>query len=334
MASTPILNRVKGRPMLLSVKRQNLSSRSSMARCSAADGCLGIMVPVAKGCQINIGSIFAASVAILQFTTDELSIMSVMPASPAHIEQIYRDHSRRVLATLIRLLNDFNLAEECLQEAFIAALRQWPQNGIPDNPTAWLISTGHRRGIDQIRRNQTVRRHAHLVESDDPSTVEADEISIDDDLLRLLFTCCHPALAMEARVALTLREMCGLTTEQVARALLQRPTTLAQRLVRAKRKIRDARIPYEVPDHKELPQRLPDVLKVIYLVFNEGYSRSEGQQVLDVSLAGEAIELAESLTRLLPHGEVFGLTALLYLQHSRRDARQDASGELITLEQQ
>ncbi|SES32245.1 RNA polymerase sigma factor [Halopseudomonas bauzanensis] len=261
--------------------------------------------------------------------------MSVMPASPAHIEQIYRDHSRRVLATLIRLLNDFNLAEECLQEAFIAALRQWPQNGIPDNPTAWLISTGHRRGIDQIRRNQTVRRHAHLVESDDdPSTVEADETPIDDDLLRLLFTCCHPALAMEARVALTLREMCGLTTEQVARALLQRPTTLAQRIVRAKRKIRDAGIPYKVPDQHELPQRLPDVLKVIYLVFNEGYSRSEGQHILDVSLVDEAIQLAESLARLLPHGEVFGLAALMYLQHSRRDARQDQDGELVTLEQQ
>ena len=260
--------------------------------------------------------------------------MNVTPASAAHIEHVYRNHSRRVLATLIRLLNDFSLAEECLQDAFIAALRQWPQEGVPDNPAAWLISTGHRRGIDQIRRNQTARRHARQAEPDQVPTVDVVEAPIDDDMLRLLFTCCHPALAMETRVALTLREMCGLTTEQVAHALLQRPATVAQRLVRAKRKIRDARIPYEVPDHKELPQRLPDVLKVIYLVFNEGYSRSEGQQVLDVSLAGEAIELAESLTRLLPHGEVFGLTALLYLQHSRRDARQDASGELITLEQQ
>src|SRR5690554_3567294 len=332
MASTPILNRVKGRPMLLSVKRLNLSSRSSMARCSAADGCLGIMVPVAKGCQINLGSIFAASVAILQFTTDELSIMSVMPASPAHIEQIYRDHSRRVLATLIRLLNDFNLAEECLQEAFIAALRQWPQNGIPDNPTTWLISTGHRRGIDQIRRNQTVRRHAHLVESDDPSTVEADETPIDDDLLRLLFTCCHPALAMEARVALTLREMCGLTTEQVARALLQKPTTLAQRIVRAKKKIREARIPYEVPEPRQLPERLPGVLRVIYLVFNEGYSRSDGESVTDMSLSDEAIRLTENLTGLLPEGEVFGLLALMLLHDSRRGAREDENGNLVTVE--
>ncbi|WP_193075605.1 RNA polymerase sigma factor [Pseudomonas sp. FME51] len=260
--------------------------------------------------------------------------MSVIPTSPPLIEQIYRDHSRRVLATLIRLLNDFNLAEECLQEAFIAALRQWPQEGIPDNPAAWLISTGHRRGIDQIRRNQTARRHAHLVEPDDPLTVEADETPINDDLLRLLFTCCHPALAVEARVALTLREMCGLTTEQVARALLQRPATVAQRIVRAKRKIRDAGIPYKVPDNHELPQRLPDVLKVIYLVFNEGYSRSEGLHILDVSLVDEAIRLAESLARLLPHGEVFGLAALMYLQHSRRDARQDQDGELVTLEQQ
>lgn len=227
--------------------------------------------------------------------------MNTTPASAAHIEQIYRDHSRRVLAALIRLLNDFSLAEECLQEAFIAALRQWPEEGIPDIPAAWLISTGHRRGIDQIRRNQTARRHARQAGPDQVSTADAAEAPIDDDMLRLLFTCCHPALAMETRVALTLREMCGLTTEQVAHAQLQRPATVAQRLVRAKRKIRDARIPYEVPDHIELPQRLPDVLKVIYLVFNEGYSCSDGQQVLDVSLAGEAIKLAEPLARLLPH---------------------------------
>lgn len=261
--------------------------------------------------------------------------MNVTPASSAHIEQIYRQLSRRVLATLIRLLNNFDLAEECLQEAFTAALRQWPQEGIPDNPAAWLISTGHRRGIDQIRRNQTARRHAlQTVPEDQLSTADIADTAIDNDMLRLLFTCCHPALAMESRIALTLREMCGLTTEQVARALLQLPATVAQRLVRAKRKIRDAGIPYEVPDHKELPKRLPDVLKVIYLVFNEGYSRTEGQQLINVSLAGEAIELAESLARLLPHGEVFGLTALMYLQHSRRDARQDANGDLITLERQ
>lgn len=256
------------------------------------------------------------------------------PVTRAQIEQVYRDHSRRVHATLIRLLNDFSLAEESLQEAFVAAIRQWPHDGIPDNPTAWLISTGHRRGIDQIRRNQTARRQAHWVEAPDEAMEEPDESHIEDDLLRLLFTCCHPALAIETRVALTLREMCGLTTEQVARALLQKPATVAQRIVRAKRKIRDAAIPYKVPDSDELPERLPDVLKVIYLVFNEGYSRSEGHRLLDVSLAGEAIRVTESLARLLPNGEVFGLIALMYLQHSHRDARQDCEGDLITLENQ
>lgn len=256
-----------------------------------------------------------------------------------------------MLARLIRLLNDFSLAEECLQEAFVAALRQWPHDGIPDHPAAWLISTGHRRGIDQIRRNQTARRHAHLAGFDELLSHEGpneglnqgfpeeptevfENAYIDDDLLRLLFTCCHPALALETRVALTLREMCGLTTEQVARALLQKPTAVAQRIVRAKRKIRDAGIPYKVPDRHKLPQRLPDVLKVIYLVFNEGYSRTEGQDVLDLNLAGKAIQLAESLARLLPNGEVFGLIALMYLQHSHREARQDHRGELVTLEHQ
>lgn len=250
------------------------------------------------------------------------------------IERLYQQHSRRVLATLIRLLGDFTLAEESMQEAFVAALRQWPDEGIPDNPTAWLIGTGHRRGIDHIRRNQTARRHAHLVEPPEEPASEPDEHSIDDDQLRLLFTCCHPALAMEARVALTLREMCGLTTEQVSHALLQKPATVAQRIVRAKHKIRAAGIPYEVPENHELPERLPGVLKVIYLVFNEGYSRSEGEGVVDVSLADEAIRMTEALARLLPHGEIFGLLALMLLQHSRRDTRQDTNGELVTLEEQ
>ena len=260
--------------------------------------------------------------------------MSNNSVTRQQIEQIYRAQSRRVLATLIRLLNDFSLAEECLQEAFIAALDQWPRSGLPDHPAAWLVSTGHRRGIDHIRRQQTARRHAPWLTSEEALAFDPDDAAIEDDLLRLLFTCCHPALATQTRVALTLREMCGLSTEQIARALLQQPATLAQRLVRAKRKIRDANIPYRVPDSDELPQRLPDVLRVIYLVFNEGYSRSEGEQVQDVSLAGEAIRLAESLAALLPQGEVFGLLALMLLQHSRRDARQDATGELITLEQQ
>lgn len=250
------------------------------------------------------------------------------------IGQIYQQQSRRVLSTLIRLLGDFSLAEECMQEAFAAALRQWPVDGIPDNPAAWLIRTGQRRGIDQIRKAQTARSYSHLVaepETDDPET---DEETINDDQLRLLFTCCHPALSLDARIALTLREMCGLTTEQVASGLLQKPATLAQRIVRAKRKIRDAGIPYEVPEAKELPERLPGVLRVIYLVFNEGYSRSDGDQVVDVQLSSEAIRLAEVLARLLPDGEVFGLLALMLLQRSRDKARQDAGGNLITLEDQ
>jgi len=250
------------------------------------------------------------------------------------LDQLYRQHSRRVLATLIRLLGDFALAEEAMQEAFTAAVRQWPDEGIPDNPPAWLIRTGHRRGIDQIRRRQTAQHNAHLLAHANEAFPDPGEQTFEDDQLRLLFTCCHPALPLEARVALTLREMCGLTTEQVASALLQKPATLAQRIVRAKKKIRMAGIPYDIPEAGELPERLPGVLRVIYLVFNEGYSRSEGEQVVDVSLAAEAIRLANELARLLPDGEVFGLLALMLLHHSRRDARQDKAGELITLEDQ
>lgn len=250
------------------------------------------------------------------------------------IGQIYQQQSRRVLSTLIRLLGDFSLAEECMQEAFAAAVRQWPVDGLPDNPAAWLIRTGQRRGIDQIRKAQTARSYSHLVAEPETGDTETDEETINDDQLRLLFTCCHPALSLDARIALTLREMCGLTTEQVASGLLQKPATLAQRIVRAKRKIRDAGIPYEVPETKELPERLPGVLRVIYLVFNEGYSRSDGDQVIDVQLSSEAIRLAEVLARLLPDGEVFGLLALMLLQRSRDKARQDAEGNLITLEDQ
>lgn len=250
------------------------------------------------------------------------------------IGQIYQQQSRRVLSTLIRLLGDFSLAEECMQEAFAAAVRQWPTDGIPDNPSAWLIRTGQRRGIDQIRKAQTARSYSHLVAEPEADDAETDEETINDDQLRLLFTCCHPALSLDSRIALTLREMCGLTTEQVASGLLQKPATLAQRIVRAKRKIRDAGIPYEVPETKELPERLPGVLRVIYLVFNEGYSRSDGDQVVNVQLSSEAIRLAEVLARLLPDGEVFGLLALMLLQRSRDKARQDAEGNLITLENQ
>lgn len=250
------------------------------------------------------------------------------------IERIYQEQSRRVLATLIRLLGDFVLAEEAMQEAFTAALHQWPGEGVPDNPAAWLIRTGQRRGIDQIRRKQTARQHAHLLEQPDDTLETLDEQSIEDDQLRLLFTCCHPSLSPDARIALTLREMCGLTTEQVARALLQKPATLAQRIVRAKRKIRQDRIPYEVPEARELPERLPGVLRVIYLVFNEGYSRSDGEVIVDVSLSAEAIRLAESLVGQLPEGEVFGLLSLMLLQDSRRYARQDEHGDLVTLDEQ
>ncbi|MBW0149254.1 RNA polymerase sigma factor [Marinobacter arenosus] len=250
------------------------------------------------------------------------------------IGRLYQQHSRRVLSTLIRLLGDFALGEDAMQEAFASAVRQWPVDGVPDNPTAWLIRAGHRKGIDQIRRKQTAHKYSHLVAPPEETFEEADEQAIEDDQLRLLFTCCHPALPLDARVALTLREMCGLTTEQVASGLLQKPATLAQRIVRAKKKIRDAGIPYEVPEARDLAERLPGVLRVIYLVFNEGYSRSDGDTVVDISLSTEAIRLAEVLARLMPEGEVFGLLALMLLHHSRRHARQDASGELITLEDQ
>lgn len=249
------------------------------------------------------------------------------------IEHLYRQHSRRVLSTLIRLLGDFDLAEEAMQEAFVAAVQQWPEQGLPDHPAAWLIRTGQRRGIDQIRRRQTSRHYAHLVAPEE-AAAGLDERSIAHDPLRLLFTCCHPALALDERVALTLREMCGLTTEQVANALLQKPATLAQRIVRAKRRLRDAGIPYEVPDARALPARLPDVLRVIYLVFNEGYSRSDGAALLDVNLTEEALELGQALTQLLPRGEVFGLQGLMLLHDARREARQGPGGELIPLEEQ
>ena len=256
-----------------------------------------------------------------------------MSTEPSYVDDLYREHSRRVQATLIRLLGDFELAEEAMQDAFVAAVQQWPVNGKPDNPTAWLIRTGYHCGIDQIRQRSTARRRAHLLLPTDEA-LDLEPTTIEDDALRLLFTCCHPSLSMEARIALTLREMCGLTTEQVASALLMKPTTLAQRIVRAKRKIRDAHIPYAVPTQEELPERLPDVLQVIYLVFNEGYSRSTGASVVDISLTKEAMRLGNELARLLPQGEVFGLMALMLLNDARRDARQDSGGELVTLDAQ
>lgn len=250
------------------------------------------------------------------------------------LDNLYQTESRRVQATLIRLLGDFELAEEAMQEAFFAALHQWPEEGLPDNPTAWLIRTGQRRGIDQIRKRQTARKYQQLADTEEAFDPEQDNDAISDDMLRLIFTCCHPSLAQEAQLALTLREMCGLTTEQVASALLQKPTTVAQRIVRAKNKIRAAGIPYEVPERKELPERLSSVLKVFYLMFNEGYSGSDGEQVVKVDLAKEAIRLARQLADLLPDAEVCGLLALMLFHDARKAARQDDHGDLITLEDQ
>jgi RNA polymerase sigma-70 factor (ECF subfamily) len=253
------------------------------------------------------------------------------------IDSIYRTESRRVFATLIRLLGDFDVAEEALADAFRAALEQWPREGLPANPRAWLVSAGRFKAIDGIRRRarfDSVEDMTEMVDAiPDESSLASDE-SIEDDRLRLIFTCCHPALAPDARVALTLREVCGLTTEEIAQAFLSAAPTLAQRIVRAKAKIRDARIPYQVPEPEELPERLDSVLRVIYLVFNEGYSASSGQSLTRVDLSGEAIRLGRLLVDLLPEPEAIGLLALMLLHESRRNARATASGELILLADQ
>jgi RNA polymerase sigma-70 factor (ECF subfamily) len=251
---------------------------------------------------------------------------------------VYQAESRRVFATLIRLLGDFDVAEEALQDAFRAALEQWPREGIPSNPRAWLVSAGRFKAIDGMRRQ---KRFTGLEEAGaaadvavEPDQVWADPESVEDDRLRLIFTCCHPALSPEAQIALTLREVCGLTTEEIARAFLTPAPTLAQRIVRAKNKIRDARIPYEVPSPAELPDRLEAVLKVIYLVFNEGYAASSGSEVTRHDLSSEAVRLGRVLMELLPEPEVIGLLALMLLQDSRRRARATESGEVILLEDQ
>jgi RNA polymerase sigma-70 factor, ECF subfamily len=258
------------------------------------------------------------------------------------IETLYRTESGRVLATLVRLLGDLDLAEECMHEAFAAALESWPHTGIPDKPRPWLISTARFKAIDGMRRRarfdgveQELIAHIESRANDAPLEIdETGDEEIDDDRLRLIFTCCHPVLPAEGQVALTLRELCGLTTEEIARAFLVTPATLAQRIVRAKAKIRETPIPYEVPSPQELPERLDAVLQVIYLVFNEGYSAAAGTEVTRAELTGEAIRLGRLLTELQPEPEVIGLLALMLLQESRRAARTSPTGELILLENQ
>lgn len=248
------------------------------------------------------------------------------------LERLYREESRRVLATLIRLLGDFDLAEEALHEAFRAALEQWPEQGVPANPRAWLVSAGRFKAIDQLRRQA---RFQALDEVEEPVGGEAwDGEHLEDDRLRLIFTCCHPALAPDAQVALTLREVCDLTTEEIASAFLAAPPTIAQRIVRAKNKIHDAHIPYEVPGRRELPERLEAVLRVVYLVFNEGYFASSGDALTRKHLSAEAIRLGRLLCELLPESEVRGLLALMLLHESRRAARSDAEGLPVLLEEQ
>jgi RNA polymerase sigma-70 factor, ECF subfamily len=257
---------------------------------------------------------------------------------PATIEELFRGESRRVLATLIRLLGDFDLAEEALQEAFTAAVERWPVDGVPSNPRAWLVSAGRFKAIDQLRRrarfDASLASLAGRLGDGVTPAHEVDDEELDDDRLRLIFTCCHPALPPDAQIALTLREVCGLTTEEIAHAFLTSPSAVAQRIVRAKTKIRDARIPYRVPSRSELPERLDTVLHVMYLVFNEGYSASSGGSLTRHDLSSEAVRLGRLLVELLPEPEAVGLLALMLLQESRRIARTSPAGELVLLDAQ
>jgi RNA polymerase sigma-70 factor (ECF subfamily) len=254
------------------------------------------------------------------------------------IEALYRSDSRRVLATLIRLLGGFDAAEEAMHDAFTAALDSWPGYGVPENPRAWLISTGRFKAIDRLRRgarfDAALTAAAERLEASAPPVSDFTDDTLEDDRLRLIFTCCHPALSADARIALTLREVCGLGTEQIAHAFLIPAPTLAQRIVRAKGKIRDAQIPYQVPSRAELPDRLDAVLHVLYLVFNEGYSASSGETVVRHDLSAEAIRLGRLLVELLPEPEAIGLLALMLLHDARRPARTSLAGELILLDEQ
>jgi len=254
------------------------------------------------------------------------------------VDAVYRAESRRVLATLIRLLGDFDRAEEALHDAFMAAVERWPRDGVPDNPRAWLVSTGRFKAIDAMRRrarfDAALGELATQIESATSDASAWDEDTVEDDRLRLIFTCCHPALTPDAQVALTLREVCGLTTEEIAHAFLTTPSTVAQRIVRAKAKIRDARIPYQVPARADIPARLDTVLHVVYLVFNEGYSASAGSSLTRHDLSAEAVRLGRLLAELLPEAEVIGLLALMLLHESRRAARTTESGELVLLDEQ
>ncbi|HEY7681410.1 MAG TPA: RNA polymerase sigma factor [Gemmatimonadales bacterium] len=254
------------------------------------------------------------------------------------VDGVYRSESRRVLATLIRLLGDFDLAEEALHDAFVAAMERWPRDGVPAQPRAWLVSAGRFKAIDSIRRRARFDRSlvelADRLNADPGDPAGCDEEGVEDDQLRLIFTCCHPALSPDAQVALTLREVCGLTTEEIARAFLTAPPTVAQRIVRAKTKIRDAGIPYQVPSRSDLTERLDSVLRVVYLVFNEGYSASSGSWLTRHDLSGEAIRLGRLLVDLLPEPEAIGLLALMLLSESRRAARTSSAGELVLLDDQ
>ncbi len=254
------------------------------------------------------------------------------------VDDVYRAESRRIFATLVRLVNDFDLAEEAMHEAFASAIEQWPRDGVPANPRTWLVSAGRFKAIDTIRRRSvfdaSLAEIGNRLERIAASKTPRDEADIEDDRLRLIFTCCHPALSPSTQIALTLREVCGLSTEEIASAFLTTPVTIAQRIVRGKAKIRGTRIPYQVPTLADLPDRLDSVLSVIYLVFNEGYSASSGESLTRPRLSAEAIQLGRLLLELLPDSEVLGLLSLMLLHESRRTARTSPSGDLILLNDQ